>query len=107
MSEDVLLALAVAATTGAAIILFTVARRSAPAAAGTVVPLTGQPVGERPSGSAEHLSLTDPTAWQSATVTELSVAEKLLDWAEAEGYQERELAVLDESTFHVRWRNRG
>ncbi|MBN9519885.1 hypothetical protein J0H58_15395 [bacterium] len=42
--------------------------------------------------------------WQLTTVDNLSAAEDLLDCLEAHGYAERELVVLGNSTFAVRWR---
>jgi hypothetical protein len=43
--------------------------------------------------------------WQSLTVSELLCAEELLDQAETAGFEERELIVLGNSTFLVRWRH--
>lgn len=48
-----------------------------------------------------------PTAvdgWQTVTVEDLTLARDLLDWLETAGYAERELVVVDNSTFVVRWR---
>ncbi len=42
--------------------------------------------------------------WQLTTVDELCDAEELLDVLENQGYEERELVVLGNSTFAVRWR---
>ncbi|MDY3561318.1 hypothetical protein R5W23_002595 [Gemmata sp. JC673] len=42
--------------------------------------------------------------WNLATVTALSDAEELLDVLECQGYAERELMVLGNSCFTVRWR---
>lgn len=44
------------------------------------------------------------TEWQLTTVTNLSEAEDLLDSLEAHGFTERELVVLGNSCFAVRWR---
>jgi hypothetical protein len=44
------------------------------------------------------------TEWQLATVAALSDAEELLDLLENQGFAERELVVLGNSTFAVRWR---
>jgi len=44
------------------------------------------------------------TDWQLATVSALSDAEDLLDCLEAQGYGDRELVVLGNSSFAVRWR---
>jgi hypothetical protein len=42
--------------------------------------------------------------WQLTTVSALSDAEELLDVLENQGYAERELVVLGNSSFAVRWR---
>jgi hypothetical protein len=44
------------------------------------------------------------TDWQLATVNALSDAENLLDCLEARGFADRELVVLGNSCFAVRWR---
>jgi hypothetical protein len=44
------------------------------------------------------------TDWQLATVSALSDAEELLDVLESQGHTERELVVLGNSCFAVRWR---
>jgi hypothetical protein len=44
------------------------------------------------------------TDWQLATVSALSDAEELLDMLENQGFEERELLVLGNSCFAVRWR---
>ncbi len=44
------------------------------------------------------------TEWQLTTVSDLTAAEDLLDSLEAHGYAERELVVLGNSCFAVRWR---
>ena len=45
-----------------------------------------------------------PTEWQLATVEGLTEAEDMLDSLEAHGYADRELVVLGNSSFAVRWR---
>ena len=106
MSEAILGAVVAVATVVAAIlIVHPWARRSAPAADGTGPVLT-RPHREPSAGSRERAALLDPNVWRSATVADLSVAEELLDWAEVEGYRERELVILGNSTFLVRWRDR-
>jgi hypothetical protein len=106
MSEAILgaaaVALAVATTT---LIVHTLTRRSAPAADGTG-PVLARPHDEPSGGSVERAALPDPTVWRSAVVSELLTAEELLDRAEEQGYRERELVVLGNSTFLVRWRDR-
>ena len=44
------------------------------------------------------------TDWNLTTVSKLSDAEELLDMLENQGFAERELVVLGNSTFAVRWR---
>jgi len=44
------------------------------------------------------------TEWQLTTVADLTNAEDLLDCLEAQGYADRELVVLGNSCFAVRWR---
>ena len=47
---------------------------------------------------------TKRTEWQLATVDDLTAAEELLDCLENQGFAERELVVLGNSAFAVRWR---
>jgi|SRR6516165_7765549 hypothetical protein len=42
--------------------------------------------------------------WQLTTVNDLTAAEELLDCLENQGVEERELVVLGNSCFAVRWR---
>lgn len=42
--------------------------------------------------------------WHLTTVNDLTAAEELLDSLENQGYEERELVVLGNSCFAVRWR---
>jgi hypothetical protein len=44
------------------------------------------------------------TEWQLATLNDLTAAEELLDCLENQGFAERELVVLGDSCFAVRWR---
>ncbi|HJZ56853.1 MAG TPA: hypothetical protein VKE74_17930 [Gemmataceae bacterium] len=44
------------------------------------------------------------TEWQVTTVASLSAAEQLLDCLEAQGYAEREMVILGNSSFAIRWR---
>jgi hypothetical protein len=58
-----------------------------------------------PTGCA--MSKTTPPAaseWQITTVTNLSQVEDLLDCLEAQGFAEREVLTLGNSSFAVRWR---
>ena len=58
--------------------------------------------------AAETLRMNTPartaTEWQLTTVDNLSRAEDLLDSLEAHGYADRELVVLGNSCFAVRYR---
>lgn len=70
------------------------------------------------AGQNTLVGLTDPAAetlsggvarrvqveWGTATMASLTDAEDCLDWAEAHGFAERELLVLGNSSFAVRWR---
>lgn len=47
-----------------------------------------------------------PAEWQVAVAADLTAAEGLLDELEASGCADRELVVLGNSTFAVRWRDR-
>lgn len=51
-----------------------------------------------------HLVPATRTDWHLTTVSALSDAEELLDVLECQGYSERELVVLGNSCFAVRWR---
>ena len=51
-----------------------------------------------------RLPVATRTDWSLTTVSALCDAEDLLDCLEAQGYTERELMVLGNSTFAVRWR---
>ncbi|HEV3437543.1 MAG TPA: hypothetical protein VG122_09290 [Gemmata sp.] len=42
--------------------------------------------------------------WQTVTLDSLAAAEELLDLAEMGGYSERELVILGNTLFLVRWR---
>lgn len=66
----------------------------------TLVGLT-DPAAETMSGGS--VRRTD-RAWAMTTVASLTDAEGMLDWAEVHGFAERELVVLGNSSFAVRWR---
>lgn len=51
-----------------------------------------------------HLQPRACSDWQLTTVNDLHDAEDLLDCLEAQGIDERELVVLGNSCFAVRWR---
>lgn len=105
MSEAILIAVVVAVVI-TILFLHAHARRSTPATENTARSVPDQTGCEPAGGSREFASLPDPNMWRSAVVLDLSAAEELLDLAEREGYQERELIVLGNSTFLVRWRDR-
>lgn len=93
---------------GAAVTLtaaYVVATRSAAHAAlageNTVVGLHDAAAETFVGGGAEAPPRSD---WQLATVDALGDAEALLDCLEARGFEERELVVLGDRSFAVRWR---
>lgn len=47
---------------------------------------------------------TDADGWERRERLNKSEAEKLLDWLEANGYSQREVAVAEDGSFTVRWR---
>jgi hypothetical protein len=65
------------------------------------VPLSDPAAETLADHSGEHAIRTD---WQLTTVTSLSDAEALLDMLEARGVEHRELLILGNATFAVRWR---
>jgi len=71
--------------------------------------LAGEPVGlsDPAADTLAGGTITPPPArtdWHLATLSALCDAEELLDCLEARGYAERELVVLGNSSFTVRWR---
>ena len=66
----------------------------------TLVGLT-DPAAETMAGGSARRPKAD---WGMASMANLSEAEECLDWAEAHGFAERELLVLGNSSFTVRWR---
>ncbi|MDB5309275.1 MAG: hypothetical protein JWO38_3477 [Gemmataceae bacterium] len=50
------------------------------------------------------VGVSSRTDWQLTTVSDLTAAEDLLDCLEAQGFADRELVVLGNSCFAVRWR---
>lgn len=66
---------------------------------GTAVGL-GDPAAETLPTGTQPLA----TEWQLTPVSDLTAAEDLLDCLEAHGYAERELLVLGNSSFAVRYR---
>ena len=105
--SDLLLGIVTFAVTLAAVaVLYALARRSAPAPETATHRALPEPDRDAGGGSRERAALPDPSAWQSETVSDLATAEELLDRAEEEGYEERELLVLGDTLFLVRWRGR-
>jgi hypothetical protein len=94
------------ATVVAIVLIYSFAHRAAPAASGSTPSRARQTECDVSGGTGGSVPAADPTAWQSATVSDLVAAEELLARAEEEGYPERELIVLGNSTFLVRWRGR-
>ena len=90
------------ALTAAAAYVATTRSAVHPALAGqnTVVGLS-DPAAETLVGRTPNIIRTD---WQLTTVDDLTDAEDLLDCLEAQGYADRELVVLGNSCFAVRWR---
>jgi hypothetical protein len=68
--------------------------------------LQTQPVSPASETLAGHNGKISPTHsdWQLATVSALCDAEEMLDHLECQGYKERELLILGNSCFAVRWR---
>ena len=104
-SEAILGAAAACVIAATFLLVHALSRRSAPVVNGTG-PLLAREPREPSGGSHERTALSDPDGWRSAVVSELSAAEALLDRAEEEGYRQRELVVLGNSSFLVRWRDR-
>lgn len=77
-----------------------VAARPALAADNTVVGLA-DPASETLRSDAPARPRAD---WQLAAVNDLTHAEDMLDSLESHGYEDRELVVLGNSCFAVRWR---
>lgn len=85
---------------------YAVATRTAePALAGqtTAVGL-GDAAAETLRSTGDRLLPRVGTDWQLTTVDDLTAAEDLLDQLENQGYAERELVVLGNSSFAIRWR---
>jgi hypothetical protein len=55
-------------------------------------------------GGHNEVHTTTQSDWQLTTVSDLCDAEDLLDCLEYQGYTERELLILGNSCFAVRWR---
>lgn len=79
------------------------AKEAALAGADTVVGL-GDASTDTLSTGGDHLTPSTRTDWRLSTVSALCDAEEMLDVLEYQGYAERELVVLGNSCFAVRWR---
>src|SRR4051794_23385290 len=105
MSETMLGAIAVALA-AVLFIFHALARRSVPAADVATSHRLERQEDQPAGGAGEHPPLFDSSLWPSAVAPDLTTAEELLDQAERDGYRDRELIVLGESAFLVRWRDR-
>ena len=94
--------LAGVAVTGTAAYVMTTRSAVHPALASdnTVVGLADPAAETRVGGSPARARID----WQLTTVETLSSAEDLLDCLEAQGYEDREMVILGNSRFAVRWR---
>jgi len=59
---------------------------------------------EVPASSESAASRVEHEKWQTVTLDSLAAAEEQLDLAEVGGYSERELVILGNTIFLVRWR---
>jgi hypothetical protein len=107
INRDLVMFLTVLIVTGTAVsltTLYVIATQAAvrPALAGdnTLVGLA-DPAAETMRSDSPSRPRAD---WQLATVDDLTDAEDLLDSLECRGYEDRELVVLGNSCFAVRWR---
>jgi hypothetical protein len=95
---------------GAVSVVYATAVRAGLPEPGTVNPFAGStatdPAADTLSTSSEVEKTTPPlgVAWQTKTLTNLRQVEDLLDCLEAHGVHERDVQILGESTFLVRWR---
>lgn len=80
------------------------AKQAAFASDNTVVGLADASAETLATDSHRHLAQVTHTDWNLTTVTALSDAEEMLDMLECQGYEERELVVLGNACFAVRWR---
>ncbi len=62
------------------------------------------PATETLSGGQREKHASVESDWQLTTVSDLCDAEELLDCLEYQGYTERELLILGNSCFAVRWK---
>lgn len=99
------LLIAAAATLAVSAYYVVAVRTAEPVLAGenTVVGL-GEAMTDTLRSTGDHLRPHLRTDWQLTSVDDLTAAEDLLDCLENQGYSERELVVLGNSSFAVRWR---
>ena len=72
----------------------------------TVKPIVASEATEADTLAARHAATParrQAAEWQLHTVTSLADAEAYLDCLERQGVQERELVILGEASFAVRW----
>lgn len=93
---------AVAVALTAVYVLITQSKEAALAGADTVVGLADPASDTLATG--HNLTAATRTDWHLTTVSALCDAEELLDTLEYQGYAERELVVMGNSCFAVRWR---
>ncbi|QJW96852.1 hypothetical protein [Frigoriglobus tundricola] len=104
MIFTLLTAAAVAAVTLTALYVLVAKSEPVQALAGeTTISSSADPAAETLT-SGRDLAPVTRTEWQLTTVSALSDAEELLDVLENQGVNERELVVLGNSCFAVRWR---
>jgi len=76
-----------------------------PAVAGVGPVGLADPAAETVGGGANvQPGITAPGQWQVTTVDNLSTAEDMLDLLEARGFGDRELIVMGNRCFAIRWR---
>ena len=79
----------------------------APVAEPQLVPGTSDPSTETLAGSCEMVKtafLPRQSEWQTATLHSMADVEDLLDSLEAHGVSSREVSVVNNNTFAVRWK---
>jgi hypothetical protein len=100
--------LTITGTTIALTAVYTLIVKSQPAsvlAGETTLSSSADPASETLSTAPSSAPTGAPCSeWQLTTVSDLSDAEELLDVLENQGIVERELVILGNSTFAVRWR---
>lgn len=98
------LTLAAVALTFTAVFVYATKTEPAEALAGETTLANATDPATETLASGRHLTPATRTDWQLTTVSALSDAEELLDMLECQGFAERELVVLGNSCFAVRWR---